>query len=68
MAEVERSYASFEMKLSGFDTVEKKNVELAFGAYIKDKNGNIVYIQPGILNENEKYSFITYDTIYNKAA
>ena len=68
MAEVERSYASFEMKLSGFETVEKKNVELAFGAYIKDKNGNIVYIQPGILNENEKYSFITYDTIYNKAA
>lgn len=68
MAEVERSYASFEMKLSGFDTVEKKNAELAFGAYIKDKNGNIVYIQPGILNENEKYSFITYDTIYNKAA
>ncbi len=68
MAEVERSYASFEMKLSGFDTVEKKNAELAFGAYIEDKNGNIVYIQPGILNENEKYSFITYDTIYNKAA
>ena len=68
MAEVERSYASFEMKLSGFETVEKKNAELAFGAYIKDKNGNIVYIQPGILNENEKYSFITYDTIYNKVA
>ncbi len=68
MVGVERSYASFEMKISGFDTVEKKNAELALGAYIEDKNGNIVYIQPGILNENEKYSFITYDTIYNKAA
>ncbi len=66
--EIDRSYASFEMKLTGFVTEAQMTAEISMGMYVIDKNGNVIYLQPNLPNEGEKYAHISYNTIYNKAA
>ena len=64
--DVDRSYASFEMKLTGFTTEAKKNAEISMGMYVIDKNGNVTYLQPNVPSEGEKYAHISYNSILNQ--
>lgn len=66
IAEVERSYASFEMKITGFVTEAQRVAEISFGAYVIDKNGNVTYLQPTAPNEGNKYAYITYNAVANQ--
>ncbi len=65
IAEVERSYASFEMKITGIETEAQRAAEISFGAYVIDKNGKATYIQPNLPVEGDKYAYITYKTVAN---
>lgn len=58
-------FAMFELKIVGF-TDEYKDVKLAIGAYVaeSDENGTeYSYLQSGTPDENEKYSFVSYNDI-----
>ena len=68
IAEVDKSYVSFELKLCGFETDAHKNAKISFGAYVINKNGEVVYLQPGTTNEDEAYCYITYNTLVTKTA
>ena len=60
-------YASFEFKILGFND-DQKDIELAMGAYVKVANEDETeysYMQAGIPDEGEKYSFISYTEIAN---
>lgn len=60
-------YASFEFKILGFND-DQKDIELAMGAYVKVANEDETeysYMQSGIPDEGEKYSFISYNEIAN---
>ncbi|MBO5357061.1 MAG: leucine-rich repeat domain-containing protein [Clostridia bacterium] len=62
-ADIDESYASFEMKITGFETDAHKNAKLSIGAYVIDNKGNISYLQASAPNEGEKYSYITYNGV-----
>ena len=64
-AEVDKEYASFEIKLSGFLTDAHKNAQITFGAYMTDKNGNIIYVIPGTPKDGDDYVYVTYNEIAN---
>ncbi len=66
IAEVERSYASFEMKITGFETEAQRAAEISFGAYVIDKNGKVSYLQAGEPTDGNKFSYVTYNLITNK--
>ena len=66
IAEVERSYASFEMKITGFETEAQRAAEISFGAYVIDKNGKVSYLQAGEPTDINKFSYVTYNLIANK--
>ena len=60
-------FTVFELKVSGL-TDEKMNVKLAMGAYVKETHGDEVkysYMQNDAPDENEKYSFVSYNDILN---
>ena len=64
-----KSFGAFELKLVGF-TGEQKDVKLAMGAYVAETKEEITeysYIQGEAPNENEKYHFVSYNDIINKA-
>ncbi len=65
IAKVDREYASFEMKITGFVTGAQKTAAISFGAYVIDKNGKVTYLQPNVPNVGDKYAYITYSTIAN---
>ena len=59
------AHEMFELKITGFKD-ENKNTELAIGAYICVKDGDIAtysYMQAGEAQENEKYSFVSFNAI-----
>ena len=63
-------FTVFELKVSGLAD-EKMNVKLAMGAYVKETHGDEVkysYMQNDAPNENEKYSFVSYNDIVNSAS
>jgi hypothetical protein len=62
------AYASFEMRISGFETDNHKEAKISFGAYVIDENGTVSYLQPGVPNEGDKYCYTTYNTILNQAS
>ena len=62
--EVNREYASFEMKLTGFVTDLHKETKITFGAFTIDKNGIVSYLQSGNQEENN-FTYITYNQIVN---
>ena len=64
-AEVDEKYASFEMRLTGFVTDAHKEAKITFGAYMTDKNGNVVYLLPGTPKEDNDYVYVTYNEIAN---
>ena len=64
-AEVDEEYASFEIKLSGFVTEAHKEAQITFGAYMTDKNGNVIYVTPGTPKDGDNYVYVTYNEIAN---
>ncbi len=63
----EYGFKTFELKIIGFNE-EQKDATLALGAYIKVTDGDKVeysYIQKGKAQENEKYYFVSYNSIAN---
>ena len=59
-------FASFELKITGFETNEHKALKLAMGAYAAVTDGETTeysYMQGGEPNENEKYCFVSYNDI-----
>ncbi len=57
--------AAFELKITGF-TDEQKDTKLAMGAYVAVTDGETTeysYMQGGEPNENEKYSFVSYNDV-----
>jgi len=59
-------FASFELKITGFETNEHKALKLAMGAYAAVTDGETTeysYMQSGEPNENEKYCFVSYNDI-----
>ena len=60
-------YTGFELKIGGF-TDANKNVKLALGAYViatDIKTSEYSYIQYGVIAENEKYAFTSFNEIMN---
>ena len=58
-------YSAFVLKIVGF-TDAQKDVKLAMGAYVAVNDGEKTtysYMQDGEPNENEKYSFVSYNDI-----
>ena len=53
------------MKLTGFTTDAHKEAQITFGAYMVDKNGNVVYLVPGTPKEGDSYVYVTYNEIAN---
>ena len=64
----EEKYASFDMRVSGFETAEAKSALLAIGGYVVDEKGNVSYMQAFAPNEGEKFSYISYNDIYGAEA
>ncbi len=64
-AEIDSLYASYDFKLTGFNTEAQKATPIALGTYVIDNNGKITYIQIGEPMENEKYFFISFDSVLN---
>ena len=66
-AEVEKgAYATFEMRISGFETEAHKEAKISFGAYVIDEKGAVSYLQPGTPNEGDKYCYTTYNAIVSQ--
>ena len=66
---VNNQYESVELRISGFDTENQKSAELAIGAYVcetENEENRYSFIQYGTPEQNEKYSFITYNEIINQ--
>ena len=64
-------FASFELKITGFETNEHKALKLAMGAYVATIDGETTeysYMQGGEPNENEKYCFVSYNDIVGKSS
>ena len=62
-------FSAFEIKVIGI-TEDKKDVLLALGAYVAVTEGEETeysYMQVGTPNANEKYCFVSYNDIVNKA-
>ena len=63
-------FAFIALKMVGFETEESKKAEFAIGAYVvTTENGekSYSYLQQGTPAENQKYCYITYNTITNQA-
>ena len=63
-------FAFIALKMVGFETEESKKAEFAIGAYVvTTENGekSYSYLQYGTPAENQKYCYITYNTITNQA-
>jgi hypothetical protein len=61
------NFVAVEFKITGF-TDEHKNLKLAMGVYVSEKDDKTVkfsYLQLGIPEENEKYHFASYNDIIN---
>ncbi len=64
------NYAAVELKITGF-TDDYKDTKLAMGVYVALTDGETAeysYLQSGTPNENEKYSFISYNDIVGNPA
>lgn len=62
----EYDLASFDLKIVGFTTPEHKALEIAMGVYVitSDENGaEVSYLQAGTPKENDKYCFVTYNSV-----
>ena len=57
--------SSFEIKLSGFVSEAHKEAQITFGAYMTDKNGNVIYVTPGTPKDGDNYVYVTYNEIAN---
>ena len=64
----DNAYVAFEMRISGFETVEQKDAKLSIGGYVIDEKGNVSYMQASEPNEGEKLSYISYNDIYGAEA
>ena len=64
IAEFENTqFAFLYIKMFGFDTEDKRNAEIAIGAYAivsSDEDKKYYFIQTGKPNDGEKYSFVKY--------
>ena len=70
IAEFENSqFAFLYIKMFGFDTEDKRNAEIAIGAYVEiafDGAKEYSYLQVGTLETGEKYCFVSYNDIAKK--
>ena len=60
-------FTVFELKIVGFAD-EQRDAKLVMGAYVKETHGDEVkysYMQKDAPDENEKYSFVSYNDILN---
>ena len=67
---INRGISVFELKVSGFKE-NQRDIKLAMGAYASISDGEITeysYMQNDAPDENEKYSFISYNDIVNSAS
>ena len=55
-----RSYDIFAIRITGFETVEHKDVQLALGAYVIDGD-KVTYLQVGTPTEGAKYCYTSYN-------
>ena len=62
----EKLYVSFEMRISGFETDEQKEAQLAIGAYVLDEKDNVSYIQAVDPDEGKEFTSVSYNDIYNQ--
>ena len=63
-------FAFIALKMVGFETEGSKKAEFAIGAYVvttQDGEKSYSYLQYGTPAENQKYCYITYNTITNQA-
>lgn len=62
-AEIDEAYDSYDFKLTGFETEAQKATLITLGTYVIDNEGNISYVQVGNPSENEKYYFLSYNSL-----
>ena len=63
-------FVAFELKIIGF-TDTQKDIKLAMGAYVAVTDGEATeysYMQAGTPNENEKYSFVSFNDIVGNSS
>ena len=68
-SEIKTSHTVFEIKITNIPE-DKADVKLALGAYVAVTEGEATeysYMQPGTPAANEKYCFVSYNDIVNKA-
>ena len=63
---IEDDYFSFEMRITGFETDDQKEAQLAIGAYVLDEKGTVSYIQAQDPAEGEEFSSVSYNDIYSQ--
>lgn len=57
-----REYDVLEMKITGFETEEHKNAQLALGAYVIE-NGKVTYLQATKPLEGNLYTYVSYNSL-----
>ena len=62
----EKIFVSFEMRITGFETDEQKEAQLAIGAYVLDEEGTVSYIQAVDSDESKEFTSVSYNDIYNQ--
>ena len=61
-----RMFNIIEIKITGFSTDEQKEIKIAMGAYVIEKDDESVtvsYIQGAMADEGQKYNFVTFNSI-----
>lgn len=61
-----RMFNIIEIKITGFSTDEQKEIKIAMGAYVieKDDEGvTVSYIQGAMADEGQKYNFVSFNSI-----
>ena len=62
----EKIFVSFEMRITGFETDEQKDAQLAIGAYVLDEEGTVSYIQAVDSDQSKEFTSVSYNDIYNQ--
>jgi hypothetical protein len=57
-----REYDVLEMKITGFETEEHKNAQIALGAYVIE-NGKVTYLQATKPLEGSLYTYVSYNSL-----
>lgn len=62
-AGISKDYASFDLRISGFNSPELMSAKLSLGVYVIDKNGKATYLQDTAPDEGYAYSYVVYNDI-----